>query len=634
MLTQSHTLEDLTRSLIPRESWNPFPTADDRTAWDTALPQIREATLKGGKEYLGHEWPALPASLFLEFARNGNRRNYEDVSFGRRYALRDLVLAECVDARGRFLDDIVNGIWAICEESFWGIPACMHMQEQGPGLPDVEEPVVPLFVAETVSLLAWTVYLIGPRLDQVSPLVIPRIKSESQRRVLKPLLDRDDFWWMGLQGSIHPITGEKRRVNNWNPWICSNWMTAALILEDNPDTRTQHIYKAMRCIDEFVDPYPRDGGCDEGPSYWGHAGASLFDCLELLHSATDGAIDHYGESVIQEIGRFIYRAQISDRWFTNFADASALVLPSSTICYLYGKRIADEHLMDIGAWSAHKRTEGWSVQNLSRGLPAIFAAPEILDREPKQPLPRDVWLPDIEVMISRDSEGVSDGLFVAAKGGHNDESHNHNDIGTFTVYTDGKPLLVDAGVETYTAKTFSPDRYDIWTMQTAHHNLPTFNGAQQEAGRIFEAANVTYASDNSQTSMSLDIHGAYPDDCGLESWRRTITHTRHAKVVIDDVYCFASVPTELSWHLMTRSDIEILEDGRIRLIPVAIVDGLVSGEGWLQFDPDLMDVSEEKIPVNDQRMSLFWGDHLNHMTLTARSPEASGSFSLTVTESE
>ena len=634
MLSSTWNSKTLVGTLLPRESWTPFPTASDREAWSVVPEQIRQGFIDRAASTLDHEWPALPATLFLDFARTGNRRNYEDVSFGRRYALADMVIAECLEGKGRFVDDIVNGIWAICEESFWGIPACMSMQKPGPGLPDIEEPVVPLFVAETVALLSWSVYLLEPQLNSVSPLVIERIKAESARRVLDPLMGRDDFWWMGLGDNIHPITGKRRRVNNWNPWIISNWLTAALILEETEAGRLKHVAKAVLSLDQFVDPYPEDGGCDEGPSYWGRAGASLFDCLEILYHATNGAIDVYDDPKIREIGRFIYRAQISDRYFVNFADASALVLPSASITYLYGKRINDENLMDIGSWAAEQRKEreNWSQMGIARALPAMFAYQEILDRPARQPLPRDVWLPEIQVMTARDIDGSSEGLFVTAKGGHNEESHNHNDVGTFSVYIDGLPLLVDAGVETYTAKTFSPQRYDIWTMQTAYHNLPTFNGNQQEPGEEFQATDVSYSSDGKAVSFSTNLEHAYPDDSDLQSWRRNVMMTRGESIQVQDTYAFGSAPDELQWHLMTPSEVSIPEPGKIQLTPAPTVEDLMSGSGWVVFDPNVVDVCYHDIEINDERMSSFWGSRLTRINLTAKSPEAKGSFVINVTK--
>jgi hypothetical protein len=634
MLSDTWTSETLDNTLLPRESWKPFPTAGDHDAWSVVPRELREAYLARATASLNHEWPALPATLFLDFARTGNRRNYERVSFGRRTTLADLVIAECLEGNGRFTDDIVNGIWAICEESFWGIPACMYMQKPGPGLPDIEEPVVPLFVGETIALLSWTVYLLEPQLNAVSPLIVDRIKAESKRRVLDPLIERDDFWWMGLGDNVHPITGKRRRVNNWNPWIISNWLTAALILEDTEADRIKHVAKAILSLDQFVDPYPEDGGCDEGPSYWGRAGASLFDCLEILYHATNGAIDVYDNPKIQEIGRFVYRAQIADRYFVNFADASALVLPSASITYLYGKRIGDENLMDIGAWSAQQRKEGenWSLDGIARALPAMFAYQEILDRPARQPLPRDVWLPEIQVIVARDIEGSPEGLFVTAKGGHNEESHNHNDVGTFSAYIDGLPLLVDAGVETYTAKTFSANRYDIWTMQTGYHNLPTFNGVQQEPGEEFHATDVSYSSDDTTVSFSANIEHTYPKGCGLQSWRRNVTMLRGDSIQIQDEYGFDSEPTDLQWHLMTPSDVSIPEAGWIHLTAASTVGDLVSGAGWIRFDPNTVDVSWEEIEINDERMSSSWGSRLKRINLTAKSPGAGGSFTISVTK--
>src|SRR5437868_14155296 len=71
-------------------------------------------------------------------------------------------------------------------------------------------------------------------------------------------------------------------------------------------------------------------------------------------------------------------------------------------------------------------------------------------------------------MAARSVPNSAQGLYVAAWGGHNAQSHNHNDVGNFIVYGDGKPVLIDVGVETYSAKTFSPQRYEIWTMQSAY----------------------------------------------------------------------------------------------------------------------------------------------------------------------
>src|SRR2546430_13970641 len=96
-------------------------------------------------------------------------------------------------------------------------------------------------------------------------------------------------------------------------------------------------------------------------------------------------------------------------------------------------------------------------------------------------------------------------LYLSAWAGHNAQSHNHNDVGNFIVYGDGTPVLIGVGVETYSAKTFSAQRYEIWTMQSAYHNLPTINGIMQGAGREFQAKDVSFGETANRVTFSADI---------------------------------------------------------------------------------------------------------------------------------
>ncbi|MEI6422673.1 MAG: heparinase II/III family protein, partial [Lentisphaerota bacterium] len=169
------------------------------------------------------------------------------------------------------------------------------------------------------------------------------------------------------------------------------------------------------------------------------------------------------------------------------------------------------------------------------------------------PFLRDVWLSDIQVMAAREKAGTPSGFYLAAKAGHNDGSHNHNDVGNFIVYWNGRPAIIDVGVETYTSKTFSPERYSIWTMQSAWHNLPAVNGVQQAAGRMYAASDVVYRANDELVEFSLDIAKAYPDTAGVKVWKRTCRLLRGATPVVeieDDFELLA--PTEaLALSLMT-----------------------------------------------------------------------------------
>lgn len=625
MLAQKFTAE-LAAHLQARSAFRPYPTIEERAAWDALPASVRSAHIERGAEALGYAWPALPATRYLDFSRIGNRSNFEALHFDRRHTLETLVLAECLEAQGRFLDDIVNGIWAISEESSWCLPAHIRVQRAGDTLPDVTEPIVDLFAAETSALLAWVLYLLGARLDSVSPLVRPRIEHEIQSRVLAPCLARDDFWWMGF-------VDRGRRVNNWNPWVCSNWLASVLIVERDDARRVAAVAKIMRALDNFIDPYPADGGCDEGPNYWGRAGASLFDNLELLRAATGGWIDLYDEPLVQEIGRYIYRAYIAGDFYLNFADASAIVYPEALLVYRYGLRIGDAAMVDFGRWLADRQNAGevGVVQgtgslppSLGRAIPDLFVLADALAQPGRPPLLRDVWLPAIEVMTARDGAS-GDGFYLAAKGGHNDESHNHNDIGNFVLFVDGDPVLVDAGVETYTAKTFSDRRYEIWTMQSAYHSLlPTVDGVQQAPGATFAARNVACAADDASAALTLDIAGAYPPAAKLAHWQRTVTLQRGAGVTLVDAFAFAAPAQRVELALLTPCVVTAAGDGRIVLAARTFGEGQRAGAAVVTYDAAIFRIATESVSITDERMGPVWGDHLTRIVLTAETPPLQG----------
>ncbi|MGC9467687.1 MAG: heparinase II/III domain-containing protein [Anaerolineae bacterium] len=627
MLSDSYTPDDIRTMLVPREMWRPYPTVSDRPAWQALPEATRRYYLAQGEAALGFEWPALPATLFLEYARVGNRARYQSVCSVRRRTLRDLVLAECLEGEGRFLDDIVNGIWTTCEETYWGYPAHVGVQAAGVDLPDVMEPTVDLFAAETAAQLAWTVTLLGARLDQVSPLVGQRVRYEAKRRVLDPCLERDDFWWMGFEPAGHG-------VNNWNPWVNSNWLTTTLLLEEDEDRRVAAVHKILRSLDIFLGVYAEAGGCDEGPGYWGRAAASLFDGLDLLHKATDGGIDIFDAPKIRNMGSYIYRVHIHDDYYVNFADASAINRPPGSLVFRYGQAVGDEEMQAFGAWLMTEQTgeRGKQEGSLGRMLPAFFEVPDLLGVEPVQPLPRDAWFDGIEVMVARDQAGTPQGFFVAAKGGHNAESHNHNDVGNVIVYVDGRPLIVDAGVETYRRKTFSPERYEIWTMQSAYHTLlPTIDatehtGLMQAPGEGFAARGVTYRADDAKTEFALDLSGAYPPEANLQAWGRTVTLERAKAVVVEDAFTFVKPVAAVSLSLLTPCEVE-LEDGAVYLTATTFGPrGMEreTGSGQLRYEVGIFDVAVERIEIDDPRLAGVWGDHLYRVVFTAQSPPLRG----------
>ena len=410
LLSGKYTKEELKGILIPQSKWTPFPKLADRVGWSKADVGMMQAFLKAADSKINYVWPYIPATKSLLIERTGDRSEYQDLAREKRNTLATMLLAEIYENKGRFVDPVINGVWSICEESFWGVPAHLPQTKEYSGLMDVSKPFVELFSAETATLLAWVDYYLGEKLDVVSPQIRRRIYFETNKRIFEPVMTNPHGWMQANANGRPP--------NNWNPWICSNWLNAALLIEKDETRRVNMVAKILNVLDQFLNPYPADGGCDEGPGYWGAAAASLYDNISLLSLASNNAFDYvYQNEKIKNMGRFIYRAQIGKTYFLNFADADPQPGMSANMIYRYGKDIKDAEMMKFGAYYRKPETGNIGSYHFFRNFYALFMQDEYQKAEQGLPLPADVWLPDLQVMIARDKEGSTDGWFVAAKGG-------------------------------------------------------------------------------------------------------------------------------------------------------------------------------------------------------------------------
>ena len=621
LLSDTYSRDELPEIIIPIKQWNPFPKYSDRSDWLQIPDSLQSEYINRAEELLHYNWPVLPASMLMEYVRIGDRWHYEEYHFERRNNLRILVFAELIEQKGRFLDQIINGIWAICEETYWGVPAHLSMQQAGRGLPDVREPIVDLFAAQTGQLLAWTKYLLQEPLDEVNSLICERISYEVKRKILDVLMDRSDFYWMGFDLSSRG----GRRVNNWNPWINANWLACNLLIEDDPERRIAATHKIMRSLDNFLNPHPLDGGCDEGPSYWNHAGGSLFDALEMLYLASDGVINIYDHQLIRNIGTYIYKAYIDYPYFVNFADASPVINYNGPQVFRYGSRIDDEVMMSFGTFGAKKLSMDELIEerNISRHLFLFDNYEEIFQYPAKEPLIRDAWLPDTEVMIAREKEGTNEGFYLAAKGGHNDESHNHNDIGNFILYVDGAPVLIDAGKGTYTAKTFGEQRYTLWNNNSNYHNLPSINGEVQVEGPEFRAKDLQYRMTDKKVNFTLDITEAYQVE-NLKRWQRLLEFNRSRGITLTDEYEYTDTPEFNQEHFLTICTVEPT-GGMLKFHDPLSNDTVLK----LVYDDKRFSYEVKKLELDqpeDKRVIENWGDKIYRITLTDTQPGKKGKY--------
>ncbi|WP_188932177.1 heparinase II/III domain-containing protein [Puia dinghuensis] len=551
LLEKEMDLAGLQRVLVSQAAWKPFPQS--AVGWAKILPDsIRAILIKNGEACLQGPFPNVPATVTLDFFRNGNRTRYENLVFGKRNRLWALVLAESVEGRGRFLDAILDGIWSISEETFWGASAHLFLQKGGKGLPDADNPVVDLFAAETAANLAWADYFIGPELDSISPLVRGRIYYEVNRRIFVPM-ETAKYDWLGAGN-------REAKLNNWAPWIMSNYLTAVLLLEKEGNKRTQYVYRAMQVTDQYLNGLGDDGACEEGPTYWAYGPGCVLDVLDLLQSATNGRINIFHADIVRNMAAYIYRVHIGGNYFVNIGDAHPEMAPEPCMIRRFGAETGDTVMRGFGNWlyagngyaisqQFHRTRELFDFMDIHdiRATPAVFT--DI----------GDAWLPDVQLMVSR----LAHGLFVAAHAGNNGKSHNHNDVGDFIVYVDGQPVIVDVGSGTYTARTFSKDRYRLWFNTSAFHNLPTVNGQQQQEGLAYGASQVSYRADRRGARLTMNLAKAYPASAGVSAWNRSILAEKAGKITITDNCQADSVFSSLTQNIMTVGAVDITVPGLI-----------------------------------------------------------------------
>src|SRR5690606_18281055 len=214
-----------------------------------------------------------------------------------------LALAECLEYKGRFLDALMNIVWAICEESSWAGPAHQHE------LADMERPYIDLFAATTGLELAEFDALLGAELD---PLVGRRIRYEVNRRLFTPYLNGHQWWWL--------YKSQRRKVNNWTAVCNAGVVGAALYLEPDMSRLAEMIAKAARSLDDYLETFDADGGSTEGPGYWSYGFGNYVILAHLVEQRTNGRVNFLEGTQIHHISQFPARTLMGHNQFVNFSD--------------------------------------------------------------------------------------------------------------------------------------------------------------------------------------------------------------------------------------------------------------------------------------------------------------------------
>lgn len=528
-----HVIRNAVLAATPRPAELPF---------GEALPPERLRQLRGAPHlqvFLGElrdaaeraaatPIPALPFSLFRTFETDGTRPPFQRPYFDRRGRLLALALTSWLDETDDYLPALHDLLWAICDEYAWSVPA--HLPVGVVAAREHRVPpdqVVDLFAAETAHALSETVTLLGDRLD---PWLAYRVRNEIERRVFRPLFhDPVRFGW-------------ESATHNWAAVCAGAVGMAALLLEEDRERLAGMLDRVVRALEGFLDGYGEDGGCAEGMGYWSYGFGYYVFFAELLRTWTGDRLDLLRGEKIARIAAFPMGVSLGDGNVVGFSDGAARGRVGTGL----GSRLAarlGQPMPEMNAVPPFGGDQNYRWPQAARNL--VWTDPRYLHA----PTPEGtVSFPDLAWVVDRHRVGGRMVAF-AAKGGHNAEPHNHNDLGHFILHVGGENLLADLGAALYTRAYFGPDRYQSLHAGSEGHSVPVIDGEPQRAGREHAAVVVRSELDARPLVFELDLTRAYdaPDLLGFSRafrWERP-SAGRGGALELVDAFRFRAKPRSL-----------------------------------------------------------------------------------------
>jgi len=560
-----------------------LPISERRVWEDLARKDSFKRIISEAEKLLKQDIPEQPDDLYLDFSRTGNRTRWQRVSSRRRRRISTFALAECVENKGRFVPAFEEIVRALCAEQTWVMPA------HDSNLTNFHGKSVDIDLGS--SALAWSLatadYLLA---DKISPETRRLIRDNLNRRIFQPYRDmvlgkRKKNWWM---------TG----TNNWNAVCLAGVTGSALAVIDSRQRRALFIAAAEHYSKNFLEGFTDDGYCSEGLGYWNYGFGYYIMLSELIFQATDGKVDLLQDAKVKQAATFGSRIEIINGVYPAFADCSIRAEPSSRLMYFISRRFGLglrkwEQFDPVSAGSSLYQSMMYSFPNsASRSLPAQDAS--------EGPGIRS-WFENAGILICRPTRNSASSLAVALKGGHNNEHHNHNDVGSFVVVLGDKPLLLDPGGEVYTARTFSSRRYQSNVLNSFGHPVPIVAGKLQRTGRQARGRIVRDDFKEDSDTLVLDISSAY-DVPELEKLQRKFVYSRQSSgsLTVTDEVVF-SKPCDFGTALITFDKWQQLSDSSlvIRDQDKALrVDIEVTGAGFkIKAETIEEDLSGRRLPT-------------------------------------
>jgi len=523
--------------------------------------QLREVQETGDK-LLEEPIAALPFSKYKIFDTSGSRMEFERAYFRNRLRINTFAILSLAFGEDRYIEALEDIIWAMCDEYTWCLPAHLGGNSLKPiekwnqslaaevngqlyGKVKEHRQTVDLFAAETAFTLAEVCSLLESKLSEV---VVYRARREVRERVLEPYGDLSGFlFW-------------EQATHNWAA-VCSGSVgAAAMYLMPESTGLTPILQRVLKTMECYLSGFEADGACTEGIGYWNYGFGYFTYFADLLKERTGGRIDLFNNDKIKQIALFQQKCFLNEDMTVSFSDASPQSSYSRGLTgYLksiYSEvevppvRFASTFTQDHCArWPNAIRNFVWSLSPSY----AVEAGEAVH------------YLADAQWLISR-TAAAGQVVSFAAKGGHNAEPHNHNDVGNFILHVNGTTLLADTGAGEYTKSYFREGRYTYIGNRSKGHSVPIVEGFEQQEGRDFAAKVLNVSTGEERDAFSVELGAAYPDP-NLESLQRTFVFEKKGQVRLEltDRYRFKQAPESIVERFVSFQQPEVREQGTIRL---------------------------------------------------------------------
>ena len=490
------------------------------------LLKDRLADILGEAEKMdGMPTPTLPFSSFKRFDIDGDRYEYEADYFLRRRKLEAFALRAWLYEREEDISALEDIIWAVLDEYTWALPA--HLWGDGLKKLQSDAYMVDLFAAETAQTLSEILVLVG---DKLQPIVVERTRRSIRERVIGRMSER--FRWMNWS-------------NNWVA-VCGGCVGMAAIYESDGEELASILYTILDSLVRYIGGFSDDGACLEGIAYWRYGFGYFIAFAELLCRRTDGKINLFDDEKVHKVASFIQKCILPGGKCVSFSDGHS----SATISLFATAKLSEIYpdiplpSLDTVTMRYPEDVDGRFALEVRNLIWAPTALPTDGSGFATHVLDAAEWY------VSTSTTGTS----LAAKAGHNDEPHNHNDVGSFSICKNGRELLSDLGCGKYDRDYFLDDtRYKILCNASFGHSVPIINGEYQQPGRDFCARDVKIDT----TGIKMDMSGAYNIPT-LESLIREVRFDAESgAATLTDTYSFASTPDEVLERFITRTIPEI-----------------------------------------------------------------------------